>query len=153
MDTVTYPNEQVAQYLGEHFLSARFNMAEPEAIKALVRDYRPQWTPTFIFLDHHKIEVRRVVGYLPPGEFVPELIMARANAALLNGKAADAFALFRTVAEQHPEANVAPEALYYAGVAGYRRDGKPDELRVQWNMLREKYPHSTWWTRASFIAG
>jgi hypothetical protein len=153
MDTVTYPNESVAAYLNEHFVCAKFNTAQPEAVKEVTRQFRALWTPTFVFLDHHGIEVRRVVGYLPPEEFLPELEMARANALLLNGKAGEAFTLFRHVAEQHGGAAVAPEALYYAGVAGYRRDGTPTELQAQWTILKEQHPDSTWWTRASFIAG
>ena len=73
MDTVTYPNESVQAYLNEHFVLAKFNTAQPDAVKEVTRQFRAQWTPTFVFLDHHGIEVRRTVGYLPPAEFLPEL--------------------------------------------------------------------------------
>lgn len=155
MDTVTYPDLRVVNEINAHFVPAHFNTADPapEKVKQLAREFRLVWTPTFVFLDPHRIEVRRTVGYLPPDEFVPELEMARGAAAIVHGEYAQAFDLFRSVVTQWPRAAVVPEALYWAGVAAYRRDGRADGLRQQWNELRQRYPDSTWWTRASFIEG
>lgn len=154
MDTVTYPNEQVAAYMNEHFVNVHLNTAQPKAVAAAIREFRQLWTPTFIFLDHHRIEVRRFVGYLPPAEFLPELIMARGMGAELAGKFAEAHDLFRTVAEQHASAAVAPEALFWAGVAAYKRDGGGSTgLMANWNELKDKHPDSTWRVRASFAVG
>ncbi len=154
MDTVTYPDARVADEITTHFVPCHFNTAEPasEKVKQLSREFRQVWTPTLVFLDPHRIEVRRSVGYLPPEEFIPELGMARGAAAMIHAEYAHAFDLFRAVATGWPEAAVAPEALYWAGVAAYRRDGTAEGLRQQWNELGERYPRSAWWTRASFIA-
>lgn len=154
MDAVTYPQAQVVDELNKHFVPVHFNAAEAgPRITELARQFRQVWTPTFVFLDPHGIELRRFVGYMPPEEFLAELGFVRGYAALFRGDTAAAFQILRTVVEQHPGAAVAPEALYWAGVAAYRRDGKPDELRRQWAELQERYPHSIWWKRASFIAG
>jgi hypothetical protein len=155
MDTVTYPDARVAGEINAYFVPAHFNTVDPapDKVKHLAREFRQVWTPTFVFLDPHRIEVRRTVGYLPPDEFIPELGMARGAAAIVHAEYPQAFDLFRSVATQWPHAAVAPEALYWAGVSAYRRDGKADGLRQQWNELHERYPNSTWWTRASFITG
>lgn len=90
-------------------------------------------------------------GYLPPDEFLPELMMARGHAAMLHGQYAQAFEIFVEVAQKHPDAAAAPEAMYYAGAAALRRDDKPDGLIAQWQQLKQRYPNSVWWKSASFI--
>lgn len=151
MDTVTYLDQQVQNYIGEHFATVKFNLAEPETITEAVREFRPFWTPTLIFLDHHRIEVRRILGFRSPAEFLPELTMARANAAMIHGKYAEAFTLYESVFEEHPDSAVAPEALYFSGAAALRRDDNPDGLIAQWRQLKQRYPDSIWWASASFI--
>jgi hypothetical protein len=154
MDTVTYPDEAVAAEVRERFVAVHVNVREAgPRERELAREFRQTWTPTLVFLDPHRIELRRGVGYLPPGEFLPELRFVRGYAALFRGEAGQAFELFRALAEEHPRAAVAPEALYWAAVAGYRRSGEREELRRGWTLLRERYPDSPWWTRASFIEG
>lgn len=154
MDTVTYPDAAVIATVKDYFAPVRLNTADPgPAEKDLLRRSRFVWTPTLIFLDHHEIEVRRSVGFLPPADFLAELALARAMAALLHGQFAESFQVLRHIVAENGAAAAAPEALYWAGVAGYRRDGKPDELRVQWQELRQRFPDSVWWTKASFVAG
>lgn len=153
MDAVTYPHAAVAEEIAQYFVPARFNTLDPGATeRALMREFRQAWTPTFVFLDPHRIELRRNVGFLPPTEFLPELRFVRAYADLFRGEAGRAFELFVSLADAHPQAAVAPEALYWAGIAGYRRDGGRDELIRQWTVLHERYPESLWWVRASFVA-
>lgn len=67
MDAVTYTDNRVAEALNQHFVSAYFNTNEPgPKERELMREYRQLWTPTFIFLDHHKIELRRFTGPATP---------------------------------------------------------------------------------------
>lgn len=152
MDTVTYPDAQVQQALGDHAVAARFNIEEPDQqTRALMRQFRQLWTPTLIFLDHHQIELRRLVGYAPPDEFVAQVEMAIGLAHMYHAQFDKAFQQFRAVKERHSELEVAAEALYWAGAAALRRDGSADGLIAQWHELKAEYPTSSWWTRASFI--
>jgi hypothetical protein len=152
MDTVTYPDTRVEAALAADFRPLRLNLAQADGpAQGLAREFRVLWTPTLVFLEPHRIEVRRTVGFLPPDEFLAELGMARGMAALLRADYAEAFVRFRAVAEA-PITSAAPEALYWAGVAGYRRDGTRDELHRQWRQLRDRFPDSGWWTRASFAS-
>jgi hypothetical protein len=66
---------------------------------------------------------------------------------MLHRDLAGAYDELRAVADLDPPAPVTPEALYWAGVAAYRRDGKPLEfLREYWAELRVRFPESRWWT-------
>lgn len=152
MDTVTYPDATVQRMLGEHAVAARFNTHEPDdQVKQLMRRFRQVWTPTLIFLDHHGIELRRQVGFLPPVDFVAEVGLALGMAHLMHARFDEAFKQFRLVRERHAGQEAAAEALYWAGVAALRRNGSADGLLTQWKELKAEYPNSTWWTKASFI--
>lgn len=105
------------------------------------------------FLDHHQTETRRAVGYFPSDEFLAELRLALGMTDMLHEKFSQAFDHFHNIADRYPQTSGDPEALYCAVVAAYQRDGKPDPLFEQWRELRSRYPESTWWTRASFVAG
>lgn len=152
MDTVTYPDEALQQVLGEHVVAARFNTAEPDdETKQLMRKFRQVWTPTLLFLNHHEIELRRQVGFVPASDLVADVGLARGMNHLVQAQFDDAYKQFRSIAEAHQDQEAGPEALYWAGVSALRRDGNADELLVQWNELKSKYPNSSWWTKASFI--
>jgi len=128
----------------------RLNVAEREAeTRQLIRTARPLWTPTLLFLDPLGIEVRRAVGYLPPEELVAELEMALGLVDLLQGRNADAHRRLAAVASGAPGAHSAPEALFWAGIAAYRREGKNRAvLAREWSELKRRYPESRWWARA-----
>jgi hypothetical protein len=155
MDTVTYPDSEVRGILEEHFVAAKCNAAEPQPeYQQLLRMARPLWTPTFLFLDPNLAEIRRVVGYRPPSEFVPELHMALGLVELTQSRPAAALERFRTVADRYPQAEVAPESLYWAGISAFRCDGSNKQTLVPaWMELRTRYPKSAWWASASCILG
>jgi len=150
MGAVTYPQPEVVQMLNENFICLRVNerSTSPEAVEVL-RAYRLLWTPGFVFLDHHGNELRRFVGYLPPAYFLAELNFVLGMAEMLHARNAESFVHFRAAADHDPKAPVAPEALYWAGIAAFRRDGrKIDVIKRHWEEIRARYPESTWWTRA-----
>lgn len=136
--------------LHEHFVCVRVNeySKEPEAV-AVLRAYRLLWSPGFIFLDAHGSELRRLVGYLPPQDFLAELHFALGMFAMLHAKYAESFDQFRVAVDRYPQAPVAAEALYWAGIAAFRRDGRKIEvIRQHWEEIRRRFPKSTWSTRA-----
>jgi hypothetical protein len=68
---------------------------------------------------------------------------------LLHVHHAEALARWQRLAEQFPQAHVAAEALFWAGIAAFRSHGKDKEvLRQHWEQLHTRYAHSTWWRRA-----
>ncbi len=129
MDAVTYPNAEVSSFLMDNCVCAHFNTAEPTPeVKQVQRSLRQIWTPTLVFLDHYQTEARRFVGYFSPDEFLAELHFVQGMVDMLHAKFSKAFERFRGVVDEDPRTNVAPEARYWAGVAAYQRDEKPDPL-------------------------
>ena len=150
MGAVTYPHPEVQRFLHKHFVCHRVNEKDTssETVRVL-RAYRLLWSPGFIFLDHQRNELRRVVGYLTPAEFLAELNFALGLARMLHSRFSESHDLFRAAIDANPTGYVAPEALYWAGIAAFRRDGRNKELlKKEWAELLERFPKSTWWTRA-----
>ena len=150
MDAVTYPHQKVTNTIRGNFVAARINEREPgrEGEQFLLA-HRLLWSPGFIFLDSRGTELRRFVGFLPPEEFLPELHFGLGMFHMLHTRYGDSCEYFRRASDGFPKAAIAPEALYWAGIAAFRRDGrKIDVVRERWEEIRARFPHSTWWTRA-----
>lgn len=154
MAAVTYQQTAVVDLIAEHFVPVKLNVKEPKPeFRELLRMAKPLFTPLFLFLDSSGTEVRRFTGYLPPEEFKAELQFVLGSVDLLHARFAEGYAKFRGIVERYPKTHVAPEALYWAGVAAYRWNQRGlDGLIPEWIELRGRYPGSTWWTRASCIA-
>lgn len=152
MDAVTYPTGKVVQLLNESFVCFSVDTARPgEDGKRLLRAYRLLWSPGFVFTDHRGTEVRRVIGYRPPDDFMAELNVVLGLVDLLHGRNAEAADRFHAAAASAPAAETAPEALYWAAVGAFRRDGRDkDALRRAWDELAARYPESVW-SRAADI--
>lgn len=150
MDAVTYPSAQTESFLSEHLECVKVSVDDrsPEA-RAAVRGYRHLWAPGFVVFDQRGEELRRFLGYQAPRELIAELTVALGKVRMLHRDPAGAFAAFRSVADLEPPAPVTPEAVYWAGVAAYQRDGKDLEfLREYWEELRRRFPESRWWVAA-----
>lgn len=151
MDTGTYPDERIATYLADHFVSVRLDISDAAAMRAAGRQFRTAWTPTSVFLDHNQNEVRRSIGYLPASDFLGELMLARAQAALLHGQYDQAATLCRATATDLPDTGAAPEALFWAAISAFRHSGDKADLLRSWSELQQRYPDSTWSKRTSFV--
>jgi nicotinamidase-related amidase len=89
-------------------------------------------------------------GYLPPAEFVPQLLVAQAQTLLrLQGEAGGA-AVYRQVLERFPTSAVAPEVQYSAAVALYKHSHQAPDLLDTWRRLQTQYPSSIWRVKQSF---
>lgn len=151
MDAVTYPTASVAGFLPDHFVCLKLDTSAP------TRDFRRilgqeglRWTPTFVLTDHTLRQLRRIIGFLPPDDFLAELRLALGLAALARARNETALASLRAVTDLHPQSYVASEALFWAGIAAFRVAGRDKAaLRDSWELLRQCYPDSTWAQRAS----
>jgi len=148
METVTYPEHEVQEFLGEHFTPVRLDVHH--AAEA-VRRYNQNWTPTFLVLNEEGVEAHRVIGYLPPEEFRAELRLGLGKACFDRGTFENALVHLRETVIHFPDTWTAPEAQYWLGVTRYRMEGKPDGLMAEWNLLLERWPESRWARSASFI--
>jgi TolA-binding protein len=108
-----------------------------------------QWTPTVIISDPQPAERYRFEGFLPADEFLPQLEFGLAKAAFAAGDFARAEALFRRIPEEHPNADIAPEALYWAGVAKYKATSDPSALQATAAAFQSRYSDSVGAKKAS----
>jgi thiol-disulfide isomerase/thioredoxin len=153
MEARTYVQNEAAELVEREFVAVKLHVKEPKAeFRELLRMAKPLFTPLLLFLDAGGTELRRTTGFLPPPELDAELRLVLGFADLLHTRFAEAHARFREVVEREPEAHVAPEALYWAGVAAYRLNGRGLEgLAPEWAELRRRYPASAWALRADCL--
>lgn len=76
MDSVTYPNEKVIEFIENNLIPLRISFdAQPFASQ-----FNLKWTPTLIILDTEGKEQERIIGFLPPEELIPSLMLGIAKA-------------------------------------------------------------------------
>jgi len=145
-----YPDERVAQFVKQHFIPVRIHVRQnADDWKRIGGRYGAQWTPTVLFVDPSGQERHRIEGFLPTEDFLPQLQLGSAHAAFGAGRFDDAEKRFRTVVEQYPNTDAAPEALYWAGVSRYKATSDPAALKDTAAAFLDRYRDSTWAKKAS----
>src|SRR5207237_2709981 len=72
MDTATYPDERVAQFIADHFVPARVKVKQHPTV---AEEYLVSWTPNVVIVDDAGKVHDRVEGYLPPEQFLARLAL------------------------------------------------------------------------------
>lgn len=149
---MTYSDAPVAAAIGEHFEAVQINTQDGTAeTSELVARFHQVWTPDLRVLSADGDEFYGWGGFLPPDEFLPKLLAARAHALLRLARDEEAAAGYRHVVDAFPASAVAAEASYYGAVAAYRNSHEADDLLGGWGRLQTEYPDSIWRTKQSFI--
>ncbi len=146
MDTVTYPNQGVADYIGKNFIPVRFNAQTNPEVK---NKYRILWAPTILVLDSNGTEYYRFNGFLPPDEFIPQLEFGVGKMSLEKQDIKTADTQMRRVVEKYPKSDIAPEAQYWAGVIAYQLTHDVNDEVTEWKKIKENYPNSIWAKKVS----
>jgi tetratricopeptide (TPR) repeat protein len=145
MGAVTYPDDKVIKFVDFNFVPVQINVSN----QALVEQFKVNWTPTIILLDAEGNEVHRVVGFLPPEEFIPTFMVAKGKWYFNAGQQPEAQGMFDEALRDYPNSAAAAEAVFFMGVSRYKmtHDAKP--LRAAYETLTAKYPGSEWTKRAA----
>lgn len=146
MDTVTYPNQGVADYIGNNFIPVRFNAQTNPDVKS---KYRILWAPTILILDSNGTEYYRFNGFLPPDEFIPQLEFGLARMAMEKQDIKTAGTQMKMVVEKYPKSDIAPEAQYWVGVIAFRLTNDVNDEINEWKKITERYPSSIWAKKVS----
>jgi hypothetical protein len=143
MGAVTYPNDKVADFVMQRMVPLQVLADNP-----LAAEFKITWTPTIIVLDYYGKEHHRTVGFFPPEEFIPNLILGMGKVDFDTGQFNDGILLFDRLLADHPKSAAAPEAIYLRGVSRYKstHDAKP--LKEAYEKLKAEYPASEWTGRA-----
>ena len=83
----------------------------------MVECFQQAWTPDLRILSPQGVELYHWNGYLPPFEFLPQLLVAQAQACLRRQDPGSAAEVYRDVLERFPTSAVAPEAQYFLAVS------------------------------------
>ncbi len=144
MGAVTYPDPKVVQFIQDHMipLQVLFN-AQP-----IATEFNVKWTPTVITLDAEGKEHHRTVGFLPPEELIPSLMLGMAKSYFDREKFGEALSMLEKLLKGYPRSDSAPEAIYIQGVSKYKstHDAKP--LKAVYEKLQAEYPSNEWTKRA-----
>jgi hypothetical protein len=147
MNTVTYSDERVQDYLNSLFVPVRLHCDFDNPSEEM-RRFAVNWTPTFLVLDEEGREHHRTVGFLDPAEFIAQMNLGRAKLDFDRQRLTPAIDKFAEVAESCPSCSAAPEAHYYLGVSRYKQTHDAHALREVWERLSREFPESEWAKKA-----
>ncbi len=117
---MTYSDTQVIDTLTARFVPVQINTQEA-AGQPLVQRFYQVWTPDLRVVSPDGMDLYHWNGYLPPAEFVSQLLVAQAHTLLRLHDEPGAAAVYREVLERFPASAVAPEAQYFAAVAWWTK--------------------------------
>ena len=151
MDAVTHPHPEVARMFSTRFVAVAIDTKRGgDSARQAMHRLRPLWEPSFVFLDERGRELRRFVGYRAPDEMLAELRLVDALYALLHDELDAEEEALRNIARTAPVSapDLASEALYWAGIAAFRKSRDPKTLEAEWSLIEIVDRHGTWWQRA-----
>ncbi len=144
MGAVTYPDSKVAEFITARMVPVQLLYdARPYA-----DDFNIQWTPTIIVLDENGKEHSRTVGFIPPEEFVPALMLGMLKVHFNRKQFREALDEANALIRDYPGAKAMPEAIYWQGVASFENTHDPQHLKAIYKRLQSEYPASEWTQRA-----
>jgi len=145
-----WPDERVVSFVADNFIPARVHVKDDaEAFKKYGEKYAAQWTPTILELDREGVERHRTEGFLPPEDFLAQLMLGRAKIDFQEKKWEEAAKMFRRIYEELPDTEAAPEALYWTGVTRYKDTNDPTALKETARAFSSRYTDSSWAKKAS----
>ena len=144
MGAVTYPDKNVAEFVNNNMIPVQllFNK-QPEST-----DYNLKWTPTIITLDTEGKEHHRTVGFFPPEELIPSLLLGIAKVHFDCDEFNEALQNLDKIISEFPKSDSTPEAIYIRGVCKYKGTHEANGLKEAYEILQSKYPDSEWTKRA-----
>jgi tetratricopeptide (TPR) repeat protein len=145
MDAVSYPNPKVIAFFEKYLVPVRVLITS----QPLPQQFKVQWTPALVLLDAEGEEHHRTVGFLPPEELIPSLMLGIAKSYFDRGQFSLAAKFLEELLAEYPKSGAAPEATYYLGVTHYKNTHDPSALKQAAKALQGNYPETEWAKRAS----
>jgi len=146
---VTYPDANVCFSVENYFIPLQVDFNKN---KALVKRFGIKWTPTIVILDADGDEHHRFIGFLPPEDFIAQIILGKGKAEFNLDYLEKAIQCFQEILVRYPKTDAAPEAQYFLGVSKYKASHDPKELKLGLETLQRDYPQSEWTKKAQVYA-
>lgn len=144
MDAVAYPDPAVIRFINDNLIPLRIPANDPE----LGPRYKVKWTPTLLIVDAEGVEHYRTLGFYPPEELIPSLLLGMGKAEFNVANRPAAWKCFEKILADYPASSLAPEAVYLNGVSRYIETHDVAHLIDIYDRLESEYPESTWLIRA-----
>jgi hypothetical protein len=145
MDAVSYPNAKVIDFFSQYLAPVRVLISSTP----LPQQFKVKWTPTFVILDAQGEEHHRSVGFLPPEELIPSLMLGMAKTWFDHEHFSEALSHLNRLISEYPKSDVSAEAIYYRGVSRYKATNDAGALKQAHETLQANYKDSEWAKRAS----
>ncbi len=143
MGAVTYPDQKVEDFINEKMVPLQVLADNP-----LADEFKVKWTPTIVVLDYQGKEHHRTVGFFPPDDFIPNLLLGMGKIDFDADRFDGAVLYFDNLLAEYPQSNSTPEAIYLAGVSRFKSTHDPGPLKKAYEKLKAEYPQSEWTQRA-----
>jgi hypothetical protein len=144
MGAVTFPDAKVIAFIKQNLIPIRL----PHDHKPLAEQFQVKWTPALVTLDTEGKEHHRTVGFLPPEELIPSLLLGKAKIDFNHEDFAKALVSLEALLKDYPKSGAAPEAIFLRGVCGYKSTHTPKPLKEAYEKLAAEYRDSEWTKRA-----
>lgn len=95
------------------------------------------------------MEHQRTLGFLPPDQLLPALLLGIAKVHFDAERWPDARSHLDELLEKHPRSWATPEALYLRGVCSYRLTRNRESMMAAFEELDAQFPESEWTVRIS----
>jgi hypothetical protein len=147
MNAGPYSYEKFQKYVEEEFIPLKSQCFWDKRTE-LMKQFDIVWTPTLLIHDSQGKEHYRIVGYVPTDDLLAHLKFGKGKIFFNHHRYAEAILHFKAVIEQHQNAGVAPEAVFFLGVAEYFKTHDARALRRVYDTLTSRYPQSEWARRS-----
>lgn len=147
MDAVAYPDSAVIQFVNSNLIPLRMLANDP----ILGSPFKVKWTPTLLIIDADGVEHYRTLGFYPPAELIPSLLLGMGKAQFNQPNLlylSFACECFDKIIADYPNSSLAPEAVYLSGVSRFIETHDDAILVGIYDRLAAEYPESPWLTRA-----
>ena len=144
MDAVAYTDPAVISFITDNLIPTRIMADDP----VLGPRFRVKWTPSLHILDFEESEHYRGLGFYPPDDLIPFLLMGMGKAFFNRANRTAAIDCFGRILSKYPRNSLAPEAVYMNGVAKFIEGHDVSHLIALYDRLATEYPDSPWLTRA-----
>lgn len=144
MNAVAFPDPAVVDFVTSNLIPLRIPADDP----LLGPRYKIKWTPTLLILDADGVEHYRTLGFYPPEELIPALLLGMGKASFNLPDRQAACGYFEKILANYPGSSLAPEAVYLSGVSRYIETRDVANLIGIYDRLAADHPDSRWLTRA-----
>lgn len=144
MDAVTHPDMKVIQFIEKNTVPVKLlHDSKPWA-----DEYMVKWTPSLITVNAVGQEHHRTVGFLPPEELIPSVLLGVGKLHFDAERIEKALEFFDQIVEKYPRSDSTAEAIYLKGVCHYKSTHNAKPLKMAYERLQADYPTSIWTKRA-----